>query len=95
MHSLCNLLDEVLGDLLVQETNYSQHLKDEATFTFLVEVSLYMVAVIDEINNLFGLNAILHGLNIGQQGPSLQQSQQTFQTQFGESNSKRPKDSYV
>jgi hypothetical protein len=68
-------------------------LKDEATFTFLIEVSLHMVAMIDEINNLFGLNAILHGLNIGQQGPSLQQSQPTFQTQFGDSRSRRSKDS--
>jgi hypothetical protein len=84
-------LDEVLGDLLVHETNNSQHLKDETTFTFLIEVSLHMVAMIDEINNLFWLNAILHGLNIGQQGPSLQQSQPTFQTQFGDSSSRRPK----
>jgi len=52
-----------------------------------------MVAMIDEINNLFGLNATLHGLNIGQQGPSLQQSQPTFQTQFGDSRSRRSKDS--
>jgi hypothetical protein len=52
-----------------------------------------MVAMIDEINNLFGLNVILHGLNIRQQGPSLQQYQPTFQTQFGESSSRRPKDS--
>ncbi len=93
MHSLCNLSDGVSFDLLVQETNNSQDLKDETTFTFLVKVSLHMVAMIDEINNLFGLNAILHGLNIGQQGPSLQQSQPTFQTQFGESSSRRPKDS--
>jgi hypothetical protein len=55
-------IDEILSDLLVQETNNSQDLKNEITFTFLIKVSLYMVAMIDEINNFFGLNAIWHGL---------------------------------
>jgi len=61
-------------------------LGDETTFAFMVEVLPHMITMVSEINNLPGLNAILHGVNIGQQIPSLQQSQPILQRQFGESN---------
>jgi hypothetical protein len=65
--SLCNLPKEVTHDLLIKNTNNSQCLKNEMTFAFLTKVSSHMqVAMVDEINNLHELNAILHGVNIGQ-----------------------------
>jgi hypothetical protein len=60
-------------------------LGDETTFALMVEVLPHMITMVSEINNLPGLNAILHGVNIGQQTPSLQQSQPILQRQFGES----------
>jgi len=65
-HSLCDFLQEVSCDLLVEKTNDSQCLKDEATFAFLAVVLLHMVAMINEINNFLELFAILHGVNIRQ-----------------------------
>jgi hypothetical protein len=60
-------------------------LGDETTFALMVEVLPHMITMVNEINNLLGLNANLHGVNIGQQTPSLQQSQPILQRQFRES----------
>jgi hypothetical protein len=47
-------------------------LKDEVTHLHsLIEISSHMIAMVNEINNLLGLDVILHGVNIGQQGPSV------------------------
>jgi hypothetical protein len=61
-----DLLDEVSCDLLVDKTSDSQRLKDEMTFALLAKVSSHKVTMIDEINNVPKLDAILHGVNIGQ-----------------------------
>ncbi len=63
--SLHNLLEEIICDLLIEETNDFQCLKDEATIAFLTKVSPHTIAMVNEINNHV-LNANLHGANIGQ-----------------------------
>jgi hypothetical protein len=37
---------------------------------YLTEVSSHKITMVNEIKNLLALNVILHGVNIGQQGPS-------------------------
>jgi len=59
-------------------------------FAFLTKVSHMQVAMVDEINNLHELNAILHRVNIGQRCPLMQQYQPTFQTLFGEGGNRSP-----
>jgi hypothetical protein len=57
---LHDLLKKVAHDLLISKNNNSQHSKDEVAFAFLAKISLHKVAMVDEMNNLFRLNAILH-----------------------------------
>jgi hypothetical protein len=40
-------------------------LGDETTFALMVEILPQMITMVSEINNLLGLNEILHGVNIG------------------------------
>jgi hypothetical protein len=90
---LHDLLEKVACDLLVKKTNYSQHFKDEVAFAFLAKISIHKVTMVDEMNNLSRLNAILHQENIGQQGPLMPQFNPTFQTLIGEDSIRRLKDS--
>jgi hypothetical protein len=39
--------------------NYNPWLRDDTTFAILIEISPHMVVMVNEINNLIGLNAIL------------------------------------
>jgi hypothetical protein len=61
-----DLLDEISCDLLVDKTSDSQCLKDVMTFALLAKISSQKVAMVNEINNVPKLDAILHGANIGQ-----------------------------
>jgi hypothetical protein len=63
--SLHNLLEEVICDLSIKETNDFQCLKDEATIAFPTKVSPHTIAMVNEMNNC-ELNANLHGANIRQ-----------------------------
>jgi hypothetical protein len=58
--SISNLHFEKVANLTLEETNEGPHFKDDATFALLTTISLHMVAMLNEINNLLGLDAILN-----------------------------------
>jgi len=49
----------------LEVTNERLHLKDGATFALLISISPHTIIMLNEINNFFGLNAILNGEPIG------------------------------
>jgi len=49
----------------LEETNEGPHLKDDPTFALLTSISLHIVTMFNETNNLLGLDAILNGELIG------------------------------
>jgi len=51
--------------LTLEETCEGLCLKDDATFALLTTIFPHTVAMLSEINNLLGLNAILNGEPIG------------------------------
>jgi hypothetical protein len=69
---------------MIKETNNGQHLKDDRTFAVIAKVSSHTITILDEINSLIGLNAILQGIPIGLQAQSRPQSKSICQTNFGE-----------
>jgi hypothetical protein len=63
--NLANLDGEIPQNLMINETNNKQCLKNDASFALLAKASPRMVIMFDEINNLVRLNAILQGTPIG------------------------------
>jgi hypothetical protein len=52
-------------NLTLEETNERPHFKDDVAFTSLNTIFLHTVAMLNEIDNLLGLDAILNGEPIG------------------------------
>jgi hypothetical protein len=63
--NLVDLDGEIPKNLMINETNDGQCLKNDTSFAFLVKVCPHMVIMFDEINNLVRLNVILQGTPIG------------------------------
>jgi hypothetical protein len=49
----------------LEETSKGLHLKDDVAFALLIAISPHMVAMLNEISNLLGLDTILNGEPIG------------------------------
>ncbi len=49
----------------MEETSKGLHLKDDVAFALLIAISPHMVAMLNEISNLLGLDTILNGEPIG------------------------------
>jgi hypothetical protein len=47
--------------LILKETNEGPCLKDDVTFALLIAISSHMVTILNEIDNLLGLDATLNG----------------------------------
>ncbi len=70
MCGLHDLMGKATHDQLIKEISDSQCFKDEvAHLHYLIEVLSHTIAMVNEINNLIGLDVILHGVNVGQEGP--------------------------
>ncbi len=50
---------------MLENSDDGLHLKDDTTFALLTMVSPHMVAMLNELENLLGLDTILNGKSIG------------------------------
>jgi hypothetical protein len=50
---------------MLENSGDGSHLKDDTTFALLTMVSPHMVAMLNELDNLLGLDTILNGKSIG------------------------------
>ncbi len=60
-----DLQAEDQANLTLEDTNKWLHLKDDVVFTLLTTIYLHMIATLNEIDNIFVLDAILNGEPIG------------------------------
>ncbi len=73
------------ANLTLEETSKGSRLKDDVAFALLIVISLHMVVMFNEINNLLKLDAILNGEPIGLGNHASQQCH----INIGENSSKR------
>jgi hypothetical protein len=65
VHHLSNFQREDQTDLTLEETSERLRLKDDVAFALLFVISLHIVTMLNEPNNLLELDAILNGKPIG------------------------------